>query len=77
MADWLQWRYFAYWFEGWQQKRMVKKIPQEIQTWSQPIPEDQWAKPSKQLHEAEKITQTYYQQGGKFGGKDMPIYQLK
>ncbi|MCX4025817.1 hypothetical protein H0A36_07270 [Endozoicomonas sp. SM1973] len=77
MADWLQWRYFAYWLEEWQQKRMIKKIPQEIQAWSQPIPEDQWAKPSEQLLEAEKITQAYYQQGGKFGDKDMPIYQPK
>ncbi|MBU2707510.1 hypothetical protein KCM76_16065 [Zooshikella marina] len=73
--DWMHYSYFAYWLSDWHEKRIPKvTLSDEIIRWSEPIPESQWRKPSPELVEANALAMTYYEQGGKLGDENIPVY---
>ncbi|MCX4025821.1 hypothetical protein H0A36_28445 [Endozoicomonas sp. SM1973] len=77
ISDWLHWSYFAHWFSDWQQTKLQDVIPAEIKQWSQPIPEEQRAKPSAELVEANTTVEVYYQQGCQCQLKKSAVCQFK
>jgi hypothetical protein len=50
MGDWFFQRYLAHKLTEWRVNNLIpKSLPGELHEWSQPIPEDQWARPSEAL----------------------------
>ncbi|RDH42749.1 hypothetical protein [Zooshikella ganghwensis] len=75
IRDWMHYSYFAYWLNDKIQERLeYTELSEEIKRWSKSIPESQWRKPSPELEEANALAMTYYEQGGKLGDENIPVY---
>src|SRR5690554_2387071 len=67
MGDWFFQRYLAHIITERRIRTLaLKSLPEELKTWSEPLPESEWAKPSETLRALnEQLTQAY-QRGLKF-----------
>ncbi|MBU2712424.1 hypothetical protein [Zooshikella harenae] len=75
LIDWLHYSYFAHWLSDWHEKKLPEvTIPENIKRWSEPLPEDQWQQPSHEFLEANFRALDFYMDGGRFGDKNMPVY---
>ncbi|HEX8542300.1 MAG TPA: hypothetical protein VF671_11390 [Pseudomonas sp.] len=59
---WYVWRVLSFWkmpymIAEWGHKAGTPVMPERVQQWSQPIPPDQWAKPSPALQKATQLVQ--------------------
>ncbi|WP_341524354.1 hypothetical protein AABC73_28585 [Pseudomonas sp. G.S.17] len=59
---WYVWRVLSFWkmpymIAEWGHKAGTPVMPERVQQWSQPIPPDQWAKPSPALQKATQVVQ--------------------
>lgn len=50
VGDWFFQRYLAHKLTEWRVNNLIpRSLPVELHEWSQPLPEDQWARPSEAL----------------------------
>ncbi len=49
-------------------KFSMAKFPREIEAWSQPLSQEQWAKPSEELLKQKALAKAHYEQGGNLEG---------
>jgi len=47
------------------QQNFNGKFPDEIKDWSDPIPQEEWAKPSEELQRQRAKAEAHYAKGGK------------
>lgn len=62
LRRWYIWRVLSFWkmpymIAEWGHKAGTPYIPEKVREWSEPIPKDQWAKPSPELQRATKIVE--------------------
>jgi len=59
---------FAHWYTEYRMKHVLPKaVPKDwLAEWSKPLPQEQWAKPSRQLAELSEQLRAAYQRGEKF-----------
>ncbi|WP_233146679.1 DUF6708 domain-containing protein [Pseudomonas chlororaphis subsp. aureofaciens] len=63
LRRWYIWRVLSFWkmpylLAEWSHRKGRPTLPEQVQTWSQPLPPEQWAKPSTALVKANQIVKT-------------------
>ncbi|WJV22785.1 hypothetical protein PSR66_24585 [Pseudomonas chlororaphis] len=63
LRRWYIWRVLSFWkmpylLAEWGHRKGRPTLPEQVQTWSQPLPPEQWAKPSTALVKANQIVKT-------------------
>ncbi|PKA69084.1 hypothetical protein ATI02_1903 [Pseudomonas baetica] len=63
LRRWYMWRVLSFWkmpyiLAEWAHRKGRPTLPEQVQTWSQPLPPEQWAKPSAALVKANQMVKT-------------------
>ncbi|UHC80960.1 hypothetical protein LS633_21325 [Pseudomonas sp. NIBR-H-19] len=63
LRRWYMWRVLSFWkmpyiLAEWAHRKGRPTLPEQVQTWSEPLPQDQWAKPTAALVKANQMVKT-------------------
>ncbi|WP_318652985.1 hypothetical protein [Pseudomonas sp. PDM02] len=62
----ITWWRFPYWVAEWDHRFSMKSLPESIAEWSNPLPSEQWVKPSSALNEQSAKIERAFAQGQDF-----------